>query len=242
MTSKKKKSTAAADNGGVPHQAMLPQVNLLPAEFVEKRELGALKRKIGTAFIGFFVVLVLSYVAVHVEKAAVDRRYDQALEETARLKAEEVKYAEVPRILSQITKIEAALRDGMYREILWRDYLGAIAATVPDDGIIQTLSVTAATPNDPEPQPIDELQGPGIGQLTFSVNLKTMPDTVAWINELNAIPGFTGARFAEARYLQSPDGDTTYEFTGTVRLLEDIYSLRFEPEATKEVDDDALDS
>lgn len=83
---------------------MLPQVNLLPAEFVEKRELGALKRKIGTAFIGFFVVLVLSYVAVHVEKAAVDRRYDQALEETARLKAEEVKYAEVPRILSQITK------------------------------------------------------------------------------------------------------------------------------------------
>jgi hypothetical protein len=210
----------------------LPQVNLLPKEVTERRELKSLKGRIGIAFIALFVVLGLGYGAVHLEKAAADRRYEQAQDETIRLKAEEAKYAEVPLVLGQISKIEDALRDGMYREILWKDYLGAIAATLPDDGIISTLAVSAAA---------DELQDGGIGRLTFTANLKTMPNTVEWINALNEIPGFSSARFGTATYLKGDKGGVTYELTGTVQLTEDIYSLRFEPQETEE-DADAIDS
>jgi hypothetical protein len=177
----------------------LPQVNLLPKEVTERRELKSLKGRIGIAFIALFVVL------------------------------------------GQISKIEDALRDGMYREILWKDYLGAIAATLPDDGIISTLAVSAATPNDQPPAAADELQDGGIGRLTFTANLKTMPNTVEWINALNEIPGFSSARFGTATYLKGDKGGVTYELTGTVQLTEDIYSLRFEPQETEE-DADAIDS
>lgn len=239
---KKEAAPASAGKKSSLDLSGLPQVNLLPSTFREKRELAALKKRLGFGFIVLAAVLVLAYAGVHLEQSLVNSRYDRALAETVRLNVEEAKYAEVPLVLGQITKAETALRDGMYREILWKNYVGAVAATVPDDGIIQTLSVVAATPNDEEPRAADELQEAGIGQLTFSVNLKEMPDTVKWINELNAIPGFASARFNTANYLKSPDGDITYEFTGTVRLLEESYSLRFEPKAEDEVSEDANDS
>ncbi len=237
---KKQKAAAASNKGGFDLTA-LPQVNLLPKEVTERRELKSLKGRIGIAFIALFVVLGLGYGAVHLEKAAADRRYEQAQDETIRLKAEEAKYAEVPLVLGQISKIQDALRDGMYREILWKDYLGAIAATLPDDGIISTLAVSAATLNDQPPAAADELQDGGIGRLTFTANLKTMPNTVEWINALNEIPGFSSARFGTATYLKGDKGGVTYELTGTVQLTEDIYSLRFEPQETEE-DADAIDS
>ncbi len=231
LSKKEKKAAAASSKKAGIDFGVLPQVNLLPLEIIEKRSLKALKIRIGFAFVLLLAVIVVAYGFVQAEKSMAQSRYDRASEETIRLKAEEAQYAEVPLILGQIANAQTALRDGMYREVLWKDYLGAIAGTVPDDGIIKLLSVEAATPNVAGPAVADGLQGDGIGQLSFSVNLVEMPDTVAWINELNQIPGFADARFAVAEYRKGPDDkDPTYEFTGTVRLMEEIYSHRFEPQ------------
>lgn len=226
-TTRKPKDAAGFSQGTIDYSA-LPQVNLLPLEIIEKRNLKSLQVKIGLYFLLLIAVLALAFGAVTFEKNLAQKRYDKAVEETARLKAEERKYAEVPLVLTQIDKSKTALRDGMYREILWDEYIGAIAATVPDDGIIKEISVTAASPNTAGPQEADLLQDGSIGQLSFVANLKTFPDSSAWAEELESIPGLQDARFESAQY-SKPGGDITYEYTGTVRISEDAYSGRFEP-------------
>ncbi|MFD2839645.1 DUF4006 family protein [Populibacterium corticicola] len=228
-------SKKALKEAGINYSAP-PQVNLLPVEIVEKRNLKALQIRMGVYLLGLVLVLGLGYAAVKVEQVVAQNRYDKAIEETARLKAEELKYAEVPLVLNQIDKSETALRDGMYREILWNQYLGAIAATVPDDGIITSLAVTAATPNEAGPGIVDELQSDSIGQLTFTANLLTVPDASAWLAELNSIPGFQDPRLSTATY-EDVDGTVTYNVEANVRITEEAYSGRFEPQEDNEVDE-----
>lgn len=230
LTSSSSKNTkkSSGKNAVIDFSAQ-PQVNLLPQEIVDRRGLSALKVRIGYSFIAVFVVIGLGFAFVHLEKANAESRHEDAVAETARLKQEEKKYDEVPRVLGQISASESALRDGMYREILWSDYLGAIAGTVPDNGIIKSLTVEAATMNTVGPVNQDGLQETSVGELSFAVNFEELPDTSTWITELNAIPGFADSRLSNATHFLSPDGDETIEFVGTVRLLESAYSHRFEP-------------
>ncbi|WP_435299996.1 PilN domain-containing protein [Timonella sp. A28] len=232
--SKAKSSQSPAPVGGAINYGALPQVNLLPIEIIEKRNLKELKVKIVFYLLILLVVLAAAFVFVKVEQAQAQGRYDDAVAETARLKAEELKYAEVPLVLNQIETQRAALRDGMYREVMWKEYIGAVAGTLPDDGIILDLAVEAATPNVAGPENTDGLQESSVGQLSFKVNVLTVPDTSAWIDALNEIPGFSDARFASATY-EKPNGDVSYEFVGTVRITEDAYSGRFEPKTDEEV-------
>lgn len=211
----------------------LPQVNLLPIEIIDARALKALKKRILYALGIVLVLLALGYIAAVVEKSAADKRLEEATQQTMALRKEEKRYAEVPAIHAQIATAELALRDGMYREILWQDILGAISATIPEGGIVKNIAVEAASPNEPGPTLADALQRSNIGELTFSVNFEEVPDTVAWINLLNATHGFADARLSAATHYLAPNGEETFEFAGSVRLLEEIYSGRFEPEDEK---------
>lgn len=226
-TKKNAQATGSEDSGFV--YSDLPQVNLLPSEILDGRALKALKVRILYALGLVLVLIALGYIAAMLEKSSAEQRLQDATEQTMALKKEEMRYAEVPAIHAQIATAELALRDGMYREILWKDILGAISATIPQGGIVKTITVEAATPNEPGPGLSDDLQRSSIGELAFSVNFKEMPDTVAWINQLNATHGFADARLSAATHYLAPNGDDTYEFSGTVRLLEEIYSGRFEP-------------
>jgi len=233
--SKKAAQKPTGGKAGAIDYSRLPQVNLLPLEIIEKRNLKALQVKIAGYFVLFLILLIAVFAAVQFEKHIAQGRYDDAIKETQQLKTEEAKYAEVPLVLSQIGKSETAVRDGMYREVLWKDYIGAIGSTVPADGIIKSLTVDAAELNSPGPKEGDLLQGNSIGELSFVANLKSLPDTTAWAEKLESIPGLEDARFESATYF-APDGDLTYEFTGTVRLTEDAYSGRFEPKDVTEGD------
>lgn len=239
---KDRKEEGVAPKAAALDFSRLPQVNLLPSEILEKRGLRELQGRIGFAFILLFVLIALAFGAVHFEKSLAEGRYEDAIAETTRLRAEEAKYAEVPRILGQIKDSQDAVRDGMYREILWKEYLGALAGTIPDDGIIKSIAVEAATPNQQAPKSDDDIQGDGVGMLTFTVNVKEIPDTVKWINSLNAIPGFAEARLASAKLANDAKGKEAYEFIGSVQLKESIYSHRFEPQDKEEAQNDANDS
>ncbi len=207
----------------------LPQVNLLPTEIIEKRSLRELKIKLGLYLLVLVGVIVAGFAYVQVEQSLAQSRLTDAQAETTRLKAEEATYAEIPIILGQLDDAQTALRDGMYREILWNDYLGAIAATIPDDGLIESVVVTAATPNAAGPGTTDGLQSNAIGALEFTVNLVEFPDTATWLDDLEAIPGVADARLSAATYSTPINAEPTYEVTGSVRLTEDAYSGRFEP-------------
>ena len=67
--------------------------------------------------------------------------------------------------------------------------------------------------------PTDPLQAPSVGQLAFTARSLTVPDTAAWIDALNAIPGFARRVGVSAAVVEDDTG-TYYTVSATVQLTD----------------------
>lgn len=207
-------------------QPLLPQVNLLPPEVRAARGLRVVKRWLAAALVLVVLALVavtgLSFLNVgRAEEALAD-----AQDETVRLKAEEARYAEVPAVLEALSKTKEARAIGMSTEIQWKPYLDAITAVLPADVSFKTISLTSATPMQSPPLPSNPLQKPSIGTLMFTGRTSTLPDTSAWIDALNSVPGFSDAWVTTAK-VAAEDATIYYDVTSNVMITDAAYALRF---------------
>ena len=74
--------------------------------------------------------------------------------------------------------------------------------------------------------PSSILQGASVGQIQFSGRIDTMPDTAAWIDALNAVPGFSDA-WVSATAITQTDKLVYYTVTSTVQVTDTAYAKRF---------------
>lgn len=204
----------------------LPQVNLLPPEVHAKRTLSRVKRWLAAVLV-LAVLLAAGLVALAVlsQQAAEDELSLQQ-SETERLLAEQQRYAEVPLVLDQLESIRTARELAMGTEVMWQDYIAAIAATAPEGVSIESANVTAPSPMEPAPIAADPLVGDAVAGITFSANSRTVPDTAAWIDGLNSVPGLADAWFSSASVTEV-DGVVFYSVSGTVQVHADARSGRF---------------
>ena len=204
----------------------LPQVNLLPPEIRAARSLRVLKRWLGIGL----VVTVLATAGVYalaarsVTTAAAEQTAAQS--ETVRIQGQQRKYAEVPKVLTTLESAKTARTLAMSTEVTWKGSLDAIKAVLPAGVSIETLAVTGATPMTAATVPVNPLQGPSVGLITFTGKTATLPDTAAWIDALNSIPGFADAWVSAATLTKT---DTTNEYTvaSTVQFTTAAYARRF---------------
>lgn len=203
-----------------------PQVNLLPPEVHAARTLGRVKRWL--AFILVLAVLAAGGVVALGILAERSAQAELAVQQrtTETLLEEQRQYAEVPVVLSQLEDIRAARELGMSTEVLWRDYLAAIAATAPEGISIETFSGVVPGPAEAPPTVVNPLDVAGIGTLTFSANSRTVPDTAAWIDALAAIPGLKDPWFTTAVFTEGEEG-AYYSVSGTVQVDATALAKRF---------------
>ena len=204
----------------------LPQVNLLPPEVRAARGLRKIKRWLA---IGLVVVVLLcaggyGYGKLLVAEAATE--LTSAQKETAVLAASEAKFAEVPQVLGALDAVKAARVLGMSTEVQWKTYFDAIAAVLPADVSIESLTVIGATPMTAASLPADPLQGPSVGQITFTGKSATLPDTANWYAALNSIPGFADAWVSNVAIGSDDTGDF-YTVESTVQFTDLAYANRF---------------
>lgn len=209
--------------------AMVPtvaQVNLLPPEVRAKRGLARTKRWLG-AMIVLALVLAAGVVGLAwtTQKAA-NEELRAAEENTQRLLAEQAKYGEVPAVLSELDTIKASRTVAMSTEVIWPQYLSAIAATAPQGVSIDTVTVAGATPMLLPAPPVDPLQDASVSTVTFSASALTVPDTSAWLDGLETIPGFADAWFTSATVTEV-EGQTLYTVAATVQIDAQAYAQRF---------------
>lgn len=223
--SRTKKPSAATALSGT-----LPQVNLLPPEVRAARGLRATKRWLAISLVVTLVVCIGAYGLALVSHSSAQSELTRAQDETVRLQQEQAKYAEVPQVLNALAQAQAARTIGMSTEIQWKSYVDAIAAVLPENVSIDTLTVVGGSPFAAAPAPADPLQGPSVGQIQFTVRASTVPDTAAWIDALNSVPGFSDAWFSAASVTEDDSG-VFYNISSTVQVTTAAYSHRFD--ATK---------
>lgn len=203
-----------------------PQVNLLPPEVHAARTVGRVKRWL--LFVIVLAILVAAgvvFLGILAQRAADDELAVQQ-RTTETLLEEQRQYAEVPVVLSQLEDIRSARELGMSTEVLWRDYLAAIAATAPEGISIETFSGVVPGPTEAPPSVLNPLDVAGVGTITFAANSSTVPDTAAWIDALSTIPGLKDPWFTSAVFTDGEQG-SYYSVNGTVQVDTTALAERF---------------
>jgi hypothetical protein len=214
---------------------LLPQVNLLPPEVYAARNLRKTKRwlLIGLAGVVGACITVWGLSLVSAATAASD--LVTAQEDTARLQLEAEKYKDVPIVLGQLDDVRTSLELGMSTDVQWKSYVDAVAAVLPAEASIDNYAVTFATPMIGAAVPADPLVKPGLGQLAFSSRAVTVPDTAAWVDALNSVPGFSGA-WVSSSILSEDEHGVYYTVSATVQLSDEVLSHRFDAAALAPTD------
>ncbi|WP_182111186.1 MULTISPECIES: fimbrial assembly protein [unclassified Actinotalea] len=211
----------------VPGAPAAPQVNLLPPEVHAGRQVSRIKSWALIAVLVALLVATLLYVWAAFSAKQAEAELALAQDESQALLAEQAQYAEVPQVLNQTQEIAEARELGMGAEVLWRPYLGAVAATAPAGVSIDTLSYSPSLPSElASSDPL--LTEPTTGALSFEARSLTVPDTAGWMDALEAVTGVTNPWFSSVAITQDAEsGATYYVVSGTVLLTTDALSGRF---------------
>lgn len=204
----------------------LPQVNLLPPEIRAKRGLTTLKRWLGVSLVAVVAVCVMAYGASLLSSAAAQADLVTAQNDTARLQKDQAKYAEVPKVLGALSTATRARELGMSTEVQWKSYLDAVAAVLPANVSIDSFAVAGATPMSAPAGPPSVLAGPSVGQIQFVARVATLPDSAAWIDALNSVPGFSDA-WVSSQSITETDATVYYTVSSTVQVTDVAYAKRF---------------
>ena len=214
-------------NAGTALSGTLPQVNLLPPEVRAARGLRVTKRWLLISLVVTIGLCVGAFGMALISGATAAGELAEAQDETLRLENEAAKYAEVPQVLNALEQARSARSIGMSTEVQWRPYLDALTNVLPANVRIENISATGATPMVAPAPPTDPLQKPSVGQLAITAHSVTVPDTAAWVDSLNSIPGFGDAWVSSATVTEDDSG-TYYTVSATVQLTDATYSHRFD--------------
>ncbi|OZB47241.1 MAG: fimbrial assembly protein, partial [Cellulomonas sp. 14-74-6] len=177
-----------------PTSRILPQVNLLPPEVRAARGLRQTKRWLAVSLILVLIVCVVAYGFALAARGLANAELGKAEAVTTRLQSEQTKYKEVPQVLGALDAATTARRLGMSTDVQWKSYIDAIAAVLPDGVSIEQFTATGASPSrgtvGAAVPSTGALEATGVGSIAFTARSLGVPNTAAWINALNAVPGF----------------------------------------------------
>lgn len=185
-------------------RAVVPRVDLLPAEFEDGRRSRRLRAALGLALA---VVVAASGAGYAITVGHVGDAQDQLSREQARtsvLQAAQKPYAEVPAVRQQLQNAKKVQEAVTANDVSWYAYLDRVASTAPA-GVSFSSTTFQLTPADGSSTgaSVDPLTVSGIGTATFVGQTKAQTDVAAWLDAVVTIPGFTGAALTNSTYDQS---------------------------------------
>lgn len=223
-------TVSRSKKSGQSFEGTWPQVNLLPPEVTAARGLKHVKQWLGVVLLLVLVVAGMGYGYGTLQRSAADSELAEAQDAAARLQQEVNKYAEIQPIVTGLRNTTAARSYVMAPEVQWKQYLDAIATVLPANSRVTTFNVSQATLTMAPPAVPDVLTAQGIAAVQFTVIVPTLPDSAAFTDALNSIPGFYDATVASDT-LGEVDGVVGYTLTAAVQVDPSALALRFPVDA-----------
>ena len=208
--------------------APVPKVNLLPREILQKRRLAGLKRVLAGGVVAVALLCAGGTVWAQAGASAAQDELDAVQQRAAALRAEQARYAAVPKLLNVIQSAGAARERAMSQDVLWYGFLSDLSVTTPKgvtlNGLQASMDKTAPT-NDP-------LVPTGLGTVTFTGTAEHVPDVAAWLDAVAHIHGLDGSTLQSVtRQDASGDAGGTLDFTTTVSVTSKALTHRYDRKA-----------
>ena len=213
--------------------AGLPQVNLLSPETRVAQAFTRVKRWLVVGLVVVLALVAAAYGAALIQAKSADSTLADAQRETARLTAQQKTYAEVPTVLNKLNALSTAREQAFSTDVQWTPYIYAIFAVMPKDVKISAIEVSVATSTPASSPSADPLQGPSVETIKFAGRTATLPDTAAWVDALNSIPGFQDAWVSSAQTGESTKDGTFYDVQSSVQVTTAAFSHRFAQTGSK---------
>ena len=232
LTSRGERLTSLTDTLG--GSTRVPSVNLLPPEIIERRVFQRTQKGLGAAILIVLLLIAGIYFLSVRDKnrAAEELAVSQATGRT--LKAEEAKYADVPRVYQAIESAQTARQTAMSQDVEWSRYLTDFSLTMPANVWLTSLdmSLAGATPATPATTTVSPgvVTTPGIGTMTFAGTAYDHPDVAAWLVTLAKERAVTEAYFSSSVKGKIGTRDIV-NFSSTASLTADGLSHRFDRKA-----------
>ncbi|WP_061965909.1 PilN domain-containing protein [Demequina aurantiaca] len=206
-----------------------PQVNLLPAEVTNQRELVIVKRRTLWTIVAAVLVCVLAYGALFLLNSSADARNEEALARADQLTLEKKKYSPVIQVIKDISDVRESRSFVLANEVNWTSYVYALAAVLPEGVTIDSISVASIGPGADLVVGVDELTEDAIGVITFEATSPTLPVASEWIDTLESVPGLVDANLQSSE-LKDEEGNVTYAVSATVQVTSEALANRTFPD------------
>ena len=208
--------------------APVPKVNLLPPEILQTRRLTRLKRALAGGVAAIVLLCGVATAWAWTGASAAQDDLDAVQAEGAGMRAEQARYAGVPRLLTRIQAAGAARERAMSQDVLWYGFLSDLSVTTPKGITLNGLQASLdkpATTNDP-------LVPAGLGTVTFTGTAEHVPDVAAWLDAVAHMHGLDGSTLQSVtREDAGGSAPGALNFTTTVSVTSKALTHRYDRKA-----------
>jgi Tfp pilus assembly protein PilN len=214
--------------------ASVPRVNLLPQEILEARRFKGTQRLLALAVVA--VVALLGAATWWEQSQVATAREALATEQqrTSELNAEQAKYAQVPRLLAQVTAARGARERAMSADVLWYRFLNDLATATPAGVSLESVAATLSptVPGAPAATTTVPLKPAGIGDIAVEGSANSFDRVSDWLDNLGEVSGLDSSTLSNAsREAGTGGGKPEVSFSTGVTMTGDALSHRYEQKA-----------
>lgn len=205
-----------------------PRVFLLPPEAALREKARGMRRLSVLLLVLVIVAVGAGYGWAFYRNSAAQDALAAAQAETQSLVAQRQKYAKATTVASLVSGVAESKKLGASTEVLWADLMDAVRSSLPEGVLIESATMKARAPWEPELMPAGPLRQPRVATLSIVITSPTILDATAIVRSLVNVPGF-----ADATPDSVTEGSGIYSTTVTLNVNEKALSNRFAKDSTE---------
>ena len=214
--------------------ASVPRVNLLPQEILEARRFRARSGCWPSPCWPWWRCSPAPPGTSSTQVAGAQDALAAEQQRTAELNAEQAKYAQVPRLLAQVTAARGAREQAMAGDVLWYRFLNDLATATPAGVSLESVAatLTPVVPGSASAATRVPLKPAGIGDIAVEGSASSFDRVSDWLDNLGEVSGLDSSTLSNAsREAGIAGSKTAVSFSTGVTMTGDALSHRYEQKA-----------
>ncbi|MEO7123224.1 MAG: hypothetical protein ABI400_08945 [Lacisediminihabitans sp.] len=205
-----------------------PRVSLLPPEAALREKQRGMRRLSVMLLVLVIVLVGAGYGWAFFKNADAQGSLATSQAQTRSLNAQRQKYAKATNVAARVTEAEDSKALGASTEVLWAGLIDSVRSSLPAGVLIESATMTARAPWEPELAPAGPLREPRVATVTIVISSPTILDATAIVRSLVNVPGF-----ADATPDSVTQADGLYSTSVTLNVNKKALSNRFATKTTE---------